>query len=130
MPKDRYFLSNDDYTEPFGQVIKKGSVLKYISQHDSQSYYVLYFDREENSVYPIIFYKSKLTNINTSDVDKAVRKLFDDSKNEKHEKTLAEMFPKREDQIKYIMDIMEKNEVIKKRRERESKKKEEFMTRE
>lgn len=80
MPKDKYFVSNEDYTEPFGQVIPKGSTLKYLSLRDSQNYDVLYFDREENSVYPIIFIKSKLTNVSTSDIEKSTRKLFDEWK--------------------------------------------------
>ena len=108
MPKDRYFLSNEDFTEPFGQVIPKGSILKYSEKRkEPETLYVLYFDEEEKSVYPIIFIKSKLTKINTTDIEKSTRKMFDEYENRKPEKTLAEMFPNKEDREKYILERIE-----------------------
>ena len=105
MPKERYFLSIEDFTEPFGLVIPKGSILKYSGKRkEPETLNVLYFDMKENSVYPIIFIKSKLTKIKTSDVEKSTRKMFEEYENRKPEKTLAEMFPNQEDREKYILE--------------------------
>lgn len=112
MPKDRYFISTADYIEPFGQTIPKGSILKYMSVRDDSDYFdVLYFDKKENCVYPIIFIKSKLNPMDVYDIDISIKKKFDERKR-KPKKTFVEMYPDEKAVQSYLEKLMEIRKIM------------------
>ena len=76
MDKKEYYISINDYCEPWGMKIPKGSILKYLRTFNQEYMWALCFDEKENQAYPLILKKDKVKIIDSEKVKENIKSAF------------------------------------------------------